>query len=61
MYNVTMDTDIKINKSNKSKVKNPANWLGNYFGVITQNSMIFFAASMEAKNQLDTSYNFQNF
>ena len=28
---------------------------------ITQNSMIFFVPSMEAKNQLDTSYSFQVF
>ena len=27
-----------------------------YFGVIIQNSIIFFLVSMEAKNQLDTSY-----
>ena len=28
------------------------------FSGITQNSMIFFVASMEVKNQLDTSYSF---
>ena len=26
-YNVVIDPDIKFNKSNKSKVKNPTNWL----------------------------------
>ena len=28
------------------------------FSSITQNSMIFFVASIEVKNQLDTSYSF---
>ena len=50
---------IKINKSNKSKVKNPAKTIcQEFFGVITQKS-IFFVASMEAKNQLVTSQRFR--
>ena len=32
-----------------------------HFGVITQKGMIFFAASMETKHQLDISYSFQVF
>ena len=56
-----MDPSIKINKSNKSKVKNPPTDTPRVFGSITQNSMIFFVPSMQANNQLDTSYSFQFF
>ena len=53
--------DTKINKSNKSKVKIlQTNW-PRVFSSITQNSMIVFVAAIEAKGQLDTSYNFQLF
>ena len=52
---------IKINKSNKSKVKNPTTDTPRIFGGITQNSKIFFVASTETNNQLDTSYSFPFF
>ena len=61
-YSVWMDPPgIKINKSNKSKIKNPPTDMPRVFGSITQNSMIFFVPSMQANNQLDTSYSFQFF
>ena len=48
---------IKFNKSRKSE--KPCKLIGQeYFGIITQNNIIFFLASMEAKNKLDTSYPF---
>ena len=51
---------IKINKSNKSKVKNPTTDTPRIFGGTSQHS-IFFAASTETNNQLDTSYSFPFF
>ena len=54
-YNVAMDPGIKINKSIKSKKKILQTDWPRVFSSITQNSIIFFAASMEAKNQLDFS------
>ena len=52
---------VKINKSNRSKVKNLANWSAK--GILESSPKIayFFAASMEAKNQRDASYSFQSF
>ena len=57
-YNVAMPlSGIKIGIK-QVKSKNSCKLIGQeYFGVITQNS-IFFVASMEAKNQLNTSYSF---
>ena len=46
-----------FSKSNKPKVKYPATGQ-EYFGFITQYSIIFLLVSVEAKNQLDTSYPF---
>ena len=60
-YNVAMDPDITINKSNKLKLKNPANWLAKSILQHKPKKYDFFVASMEANNQLDTSYKFSSF
>ena len=50
---------IKINMSQKSKVKIlQTDWPRAFSGITQYDSMIFFVASMQAKNQLDTSYSF---
>ena len=49
---------LKIQTSRKESSK----LIGqDYFVVLIKNSMIFFVALMEAKNQLDISYSFQFF
>ena len=50
-YNVAMDPGIKINTWNKSKVKNPANYLAK--SIFRHNpKYIFFVASREEKINL---------
>ena len=54
--NIAMGPRYEVSQVKQAKSKKSSKLIRQeYFGVITQNRMIFLLASMGAKNQLDTS------